>query len=86
MLFSGAAGGAARGREMLCRCFGRSGGVPTADLHHSQHGCDLLQKGHGVVRQLLPGSLAFTQRLFFNKKRVRSQWPEQPAGSARAAP
>lgn len=57
--------GRRRGRERLCRCFGRSGGVPTADLHHSQHGCDPLQRGRGVVRQLLPGSLAFTQRLFF---------------------
>lgn len=69
--------------------FGWSGGVPTTDLRHSQHGCDLLKRGRGVVRQLLlPGSLAFTEGLFFfNKKRVRpaswSQWPEQPAGSAR---
>lgn len=44
--------------------FGQSIGGPTTDLHHSHHGRDLLQRGRRVLRQLLPGSLAFTEAVF----------------------
>lgn len=48
---------------------GRSGGGPFADLQHSHHGRDLLQRGRGVVRHLLPGSVAFTEALLTRLER-----------------